>query len=246
VARGTGPANGVAIAIAVVVLVALVRQGTGPDMLARPAALLWATLLAACAGPLAFDLARATTTSSIPRYVLPGLPAALLLVALALSRLPPRAHLGLLGLLLVAWIPGAWKVAAARVPRPNQPYTVLDARLEAWARPGDVVLVRSIPSGVVGVARYLTHDIPIVAWVTQLETRRVPADLQRILRGRRRVALVTVHALGTSDPVGPWLSANARLLGRETFRRSTAEIQYFAPARGEVFFPGSEVAVRWE
>ena len=132
-----------------------------------------------------------------------------------------------------------------RVPRPNQPYVLLDARLEAWARPGDVVLVHSIPSGVVGVARYLTRDVPIVSWVTQLGTRRVPADLERVLRGRQRVALVRVHALA-SDPLEPWLSAHARLVGRETFRRSTADILYFVPAQGDTFFAPSDLAVGWE
>jgi 4-amino-4-deoxy-L-arabinose transferase-like glycosyltransferase len=239
-------ADGVTIAVALAVVVGLVRGGSGRVMIARPATLLWASLLTVCAGPLVFDLARATTSSTIPRYVLPGLPAAVLLVALAMSRLPRRVHGALLALLLVAWLPGAWKTAAARVPRPNQPYPELDARLEAWAQPGDVVLVRSIPSGVLGVARYLKRDLPMVSWVTQLGTRRVPADLERVLRGRQRVALVTIHVLGASDPVEPWLRANARLLGRETFRRSSAEILYFAPASGAAFFAASGVAVRWE
>jgi hypothetical protein len=240
-------ADGVTIAVALAVVVGLVRGHSGRVMLSRPAALLWAWLVAVCAGPLVFDLTRATTTSSVPRYVLPGLPAAVLLAALAMSRLPRRTHAALLGLVLLAWLPGAWKTAAARVPRPNQPYPALDARLEAWAQPGDVVLVRSVPSGVVGVARYLTRDLPIVSWVTQLGTRRVPADLERVLRGRQRVALVTVHALGATDPVEPWLRANGRLLGRETFRRSSAEILYFAPASGTAFFAAaSGLAARWE
>jgi hypothetical protein len=123
---------------------------------------------------------------------------------------------------------------------------VLAARLEAWAGPGDVVLVRSIPSGVVGLSRYLRSDIPVVAWVTQLGTRRVPADLERILRGRRRAALLTVHALGAADPVEPWLREHARLIGRESFRRSSAELLYFAPANGEALFASADAAVRWE
>jgi len=237
--------NGVIISLAIAVGLGIARGGAGRLLVARRPTLLWASLAAACAGPLVFDLARQTTTSTISRYVLPGLPIALLLVALALSRLPDRAHLGALMLLLLAWFPGAWRVAAVRVPRPNQPYVLLDARLEAWARPGDVVLVHSIPSGVVGVARYLTRDVPIVSWVTQLGTRRVPADLERVLRGRQRVALVRVHALA-SDPLEPWLGAHARLVGRETFRRSTADILYFVPAQGDTFFAPSDLAVGWE
>ena len=234
------------LALAAVAIIGVARSGSARELCSRRALLLWGSLLAAAAGPLVFDLLRQTTTSAIPRYVLAGLPAALLLVALALSRLPSRLHAALLGLLLLAWLPGTWKAGTARVPRPGQPYPVLAARLEAWARPGDVVLVRSIPSGVVGLSRYLRSDIPVVAWVTQLGTRRVPADLDRILRGRHRVALLTIHALGATDPVEPWLRAHARLIGRETFRRSSAELLFFAPAGGEALFAAADAAVRWE
>lgn len=239
-------ADRASLALAAAAIVGLARAGSIRDLFSRRALLLWGSLLAACAGPLVFDLLRQTTTSAIPRYVLAGLPAALLLVALALSRLPSRMHVAFLGLLLLAWLPATWKAATARLPRPGQPYPVLAARLEAWARPGDVVLVHSIPSGVVGLSRYLRSDIPVVAWVTQLGTRRVPADLERILRGRRRAALLTIHALGAADPVEPWLREHARLIGRESFRRSSAELLYFAPANGEALFASADAAVRWE
>ena len=87
--------------------------------------------------------------------MLPGLPAAMLLVAFALSLLPPRLHCRVLMVLVLAWLPADWRLVVASVPRPRQPYRELDARLESWAEPGDVVLVHSIPSGVIGVARYL-------------------------------------------------------------------------------------------
>jgi hypothetical protein len=60
------------------------------------------------------------------------------------------------------------------------------------------------------------------------------------------VALATIHAGGVDDPVRPWLEANARLLGRDTFRRSSAEVLYFAPLEGETFFAPADVAARWE
>lgn len=231
--------------LAAVVLL-LARSGAARAMFAPPLVLLWACWTAASLGPLVFDLARQTTTSTIPRYYVPGLPAAVLLGALAINQLPRRLAGAMLAAVLLTWLPGTRKVVRAPVPRPNEPYTVLDRRLEAWARPGDVILVHSFPSGVVGVARYLERDVPVVAWVTQLGTRRTPADLERVLRGRRRVALATIHAGSTGDPVRPWLEANARLLGRDTFRRSSAEILYFAPLHGETFFAPAEVAGRWE
>jgi hypothetical protein len=220
--------------------------GLVPRMLADRRSLLWTWVAAACTGPLIFDLLRHTITTEIPRYALAGLPAAILLAAIAMSQLPPRVHLAFLGIVLLAWLPGTWATVAATTPRPWEPYPELAARLESWARPGDVVLIRSIPSGVVGVARYLKRDIPLVSWVTQLGTRDVPADLERLLRDHHRVAVATIHDLGAPGPLEPWLRAHARLLGRETFRSSRAEVLYFGPASGEAFFPGASPASRWE
>jgi hypothetical protein len=213
-------------------------------LFAPPALLCWAWLVAACTGPLVFDVLHHTKTTDIPRYALPGLPAALLLTALVMSLVPLRAQILFLGVLLLGWLPGDVALVGAPTPRPRQPYRQLDARLESWARSGDVVLVRSIPSGIVGVARYLRADIPVASWVAQLGSREVPGDLQQLLRGRARVAVVTVHDLGAPNPVDPWLKANARLLGRETFRSSSAEIMYYAPAEGTTFFPVPAAASR--
>ena len=58
------------------------------------------------------------------------------------------------------------------------------AEVGAWAGPGDLVLVHAIPSGVLGIARYLEADVPMAAWVGQLGRRRVPEDLDGMLAGR--------------------------------------------------------------
>ena len=236
------------IAAALLLLVALWLLGNRRigRLASRRTLLLWSWLAAACTGPLVFDVLRHTTTTSVPRYVLAGLPAAVLLVAVALSLLPARLHVAVLGLLLLAWLPGVLPIVTARVPRPRQPYRDLDARLAAWAGPGDVVIVHSIPSGVVGVARYLPRDIPLASWVVQLGTRRVPEDLARVLGGRRRVAVASIHDLGARDSLLPWLEAHARPLGRDSFPPSRAELRYFGPANGSAAFPPASPAARWE
>jgi hypothetical protein len=238
--------NAALLAILAAMVIVLAVTGAARTMLDRPLLLLWACWIAVAAGPLVFDLARHTTTSTIPRYFIAGLPVAVLLGAVAISHLPRPVSMAVLAAILLTWLPGTWKASRARVPRPNEPYALLDRRLETWATPGDVVLVRSVPTGVIGVARYLEKDIPIVAWVGQLGTRRTPADLERVLRGHRRVAVASIHTVGAKDDVGPWLSTNARLLGRETFPWSSAEILYFAPLEGETFFAPADVARRWE
>jgi 4-amino-4-deoxy-L-arabinose transferase-like glycosyltransferase len=238
--------NAALLAILAAMVIVLAVTGAARTMLDRPLLLLWACWIAVAAGPLVFDLTRHTTTSTIPRYFIAGLPVAVLLGAVAISHLPRPVSMAVLAAILLTWLPGTWKASRARVPRPNEPYALLDRRLETWATPGDVVLVRSVPTGVIGVARYLEKDIPIVAWVGQLGTRRTPADLERVLRGHRRVAVASIHTVGAKDEVGPWLSTNARPLGRETFPWSSAEILYFAPLEGETFFAPADVARRWE
>lgn len=239
---GWHEADGVVGALFLVLAIWIARQGLVRRMFSQRYLLLWGWLAAACLGPLVFDLLRHTTTTGVPRYVLPGLPAALLLASLAMSFLPSRIHLTFLSLVLIAWFPG-WRAAVvARVPRPWEPYQVVASRLDSWARQGDVVLVHSIPSGVVGLTRYLKRDTPLASWVTSLGTRVAPDDLERLLRGRRRVALVRIHDLGGQAPPEEWLQAHARPLGREVFRRSSAQVLYFGPAQGETFFPAASPA----
>jgi hypothetical protein len=223
----------------------MAHHGSARRMFSDGRVLLWAWVAAACTGPLVFDVLRHTTTTDVPRYVLSGLPAAMLLAAIALSQLPPKIHFAFLGVILLAWLPGTWATVVASAPRPWEPYPEVAARLESWARPDDLVLVRSTPSGVIGVGRYLKTDIPLASWVTRLGTREVPADLERLLRGRRRVAVATIHDLGGPNPLDSWLQAHARLLGRETFPSSRAEVLYFGPANGESFFP-SVPQGQWE
>jgi hypothetical protein len=150
----------------------------------------------------------------------------MVLAALVMSQLPRRLHVAALGALLLVWLPSA-HASAKGTPRPWEPFPQVGARLETWARPGDVVLVHSIPVGVVGVARYLKRDIPIASWVVRLGLREVPADLQLLLAGRRRVALVKIHYLHLPSPAEAWLREHARLAGRDTFTRSGAEVLYF-------------------
>jgi hypothetical protein len=238
-------ADRIAVGLLLALVIWLVRHGLVRRTFSGQSRLVWGWLAAACAGPLVFDVLRHTTTTEVPRYVVPGLPAAMLLAAFAVSLLPPRLHYAVLTVLALAWLPGVWPLITASVPRPRQPYRTLDARLESWAQPGDLVLVHSIPSGVVGVARYLTRDIPLAPWVVQLGTRRVPADLERLLSGRRRVAVATIHHLGATDSLEPWLEAHAHPLGRDTFPKSSAEVLYFGPANGASVFPGPGAA-RWE
>lgn len=193
--------------------------------------LLWLWLAGSCFGLIAFDLALHTTASTIDRYVLPALPAAMLLAAMLMSQLPRRLHVAALTALLLAWLPAALASAIGE-PRPWEPYRKVAARLASWARPGDVVVVHSIPVGVIGVARYMKRPIPIVSWVERLGLRQVPGDVEPLLTGGGRLALVKIHYLQLPSPAEAWLRDHARLARRDIFARSGAEVLYFEPLNG--------------
>jgi hypothetical protein len=211
------------------------RRGPRP-LLAPLARLLWLWVLAACLGPVVFDLLRGTFASLIGRYALAALPAAMLLAGLALNLLPPRANAGVVALLVLAWLPGMH--AVSRDARGWESFAQVGRELSHW--PGDLVIVHSIPSGVLGVARYMTSTAPIAAWVGQLGNRRVPRDMKTLLAGRRRVVLVVVHSVGEPAPEESWLRSHTRLLKKQVIR--SAELLYFAPITGSTFFSASAAA----
>ena len=186
--------------------------------------LLWLWVVAACTGPIAFDLVRGTATSQINRYAVAGVPAAMLLVALALTALPPRPALLATALLILTWVPGLRDLVRHR-SRVGEPYREVAERVGAWARPDDLVLIHSIPSGVLGIARYLPADLPMAPWVGQLGRRRMPEDLLALLDGRSRVAFVRLHDVGEPAPEETWLRTHATLLRDE--KHQNASLAYF-------------------
>jgi hypothetical protein len=213
-------------------------QGSLRRLFSNRALLLWMWLTASCLGLLAFDLLRHTTTSNVPRYVLPGLPAAVLLVAVGVSLLPLKFYLPAVGAILLAWLPGSL-ATTSKVARPWEPYYQVAGGLESWARPDDLVLISSIPAGVIGVSRYLSPRISLASWIPQLDIRQIPADIEALVLNRRRVALVRMHEAGAQPRAEEWLRTHGRLIGTETFRKSSARILYFAPLVGDTVFPSA-------
>jgi hypothetical protein len=73
-----------------------------------------------------------------------------------------------------------------------------------------------VPSGVIGLSRALTRELPFLVWIEPLGLRR-PDELPRLLRGRRRVALVQVHNVGLASPAERWLREHGRLTDRRIY-----------------------------
>jgi 4-amino-4-deoxy-L-arabinose transferase-like glycosyltransferase len=205
----------VLVELALLLAAFLLLRRAGWDARALP--VLW--LAASCCGPLVFDLVCRSQTDTISRYAWPALPAAALLAGLAGARLAarPRRTAAVALLLLLAWVPAYYRLALP-VPRHGDSFRETGALLRRWARPGDLVIVHSIPSGVLGLVRYLGDGPVVASWVPQLRHRRVPEDTRALTAGERRVALVEVHEIGAPAPEEGWLRRNASLAAAPRLR----------------------------
>jgi hypothetical protein len=193
--------------------------------------LLWLWLIAALAGPLASDALLGTYSVAQTRYALAGLPAAMALLGLLLSRLRWSMAVPLLLLLAIPWFSGNRTIFVDRAPW--EPFAQVGQHLDTQAQPGDLVIVHSIPSGVTLVARYMRSDTPMLSWVGQLGQRRVPEDVQASAAGHRRVVVVVLHEVGEPAPEEAWLRSHGRV--EQEIRVGSGRIVYVLPSEGDQF-----------
>jgi len=166
-----------------------------------------AWFVAGCAAPFVFDALRGSYTAAVPRYACGALPAASLLLGLLTSRLVPRSRLILLACLIGTWAPGIISILKLH---DRSGFSMGFVSYEIGKKPTerDLILVHSIPSGMLAVARYGSGPAPLAAWVGQLGSRTVPDDLRPLLEGRRDIFFVRIHAVGEPAPEEKWLRAN--------------------------------------
>jgi Dolichyl-phosphate-mannose-protein mannosyltransferase len=201
-------------------------------MFRRQRLLLWLSFAAACAGPLAFDLAQHTYTVAVPRYALAALPVAYLLAAVGLSCLGRRFRLIMLALIILAWAPSIVSIYLTR-SRNWSPIREISRAACANGSPSDLILIHSIPSGVLGIARYADGPAELASWVGQLRTRRVPESLNALTAGRTRIVFVNVHAVGEPAPEKEWLRAHAAVFHKT--RLDSGRIIDFRPINSATF-----------
>ena len=202
------------------------------QLFSGPCLFLWLWLIAGCVGPTAIDLLQHTYTAAFPRYAISGVPAACLLGGIVLSSVGPRLGVALLCLVVVAWLPGLRNIYRQE-SRYGEPVRKIAQIISATARPSDLVLVHSIPSGVLGVARYAQTSAPFCSWVGQLGNRHVPKSLQTLAQGRSRILLVKLHEVGALAPEEGWLRANASMVNQK--RNQTINLIDFEPRTGSTF-----------
>lgn len=193
---------------------------------------LWLWFIAGCATPSMVDLLQGTYAVQQPRFALAGLPAAYLLAAVGLSCLARRTRLAALLLVAFAWAPHLANIY--RKPSRNwQPVRDVARELSSSGSSSDLILVHSIPSGVLGVARYASGPPMLASWVGQLGTRRVPESLHALAAGRTRILFVKVHTVGEPAREEKWLRANAVVFQEK--RLESASIVDFRPKGSETF-----------
>jgi Dolichyl-phosphate-mannose-protein mannosyltransferase len=169
--------------------------------------LLWLLFVAGCAGPFASDLVQHTYMVAKPRYAIAALPAAYLLAAIGFAYLSVRVRAIILTLIALAWAPNVWSIH--RKGAPWEPMREIAEAASANTQPSDLILVHSIPSGVLAMARYTKGNAPLTSWVQQLGNRRVPESVEAVIAGRRRIVFVKVHAVEPNAPEEAWLRAHA-------------------------------------
>jgi hypothetical protein len=158
-----------------------------------------------------------------------GMPAMLLLIALGLGRISAAWRAVFMVLIIAAWLPGIRTVVMNPI-RNWQPTKQLGELIDSHASGSAVVLLHSIPSGVAGVARYITKPVEIYSWVSQLNQRRVPEDIERLAFNHSRIILVKIHTLRESAPEEQWLRKHARVIEELTVSYTTVLI--FATGKG--------------
>jgi hypothetical protein len=194
--------------------------------------LLWLLFVATCAGPVLFDLVQHTYTTAVPRYAIAALPGAYLLAAVGLACLGQRTRVIVLVLIVLAWAPNVLSIYGNQ-SRNWQPIREISRAASVNGTPSDLILVHSIPSGVLGISRYANEFAAMASWVGQLGTRRVPESIHKLAAGRTRIVFVKVHAVREPAPEENWLRANA-VVSHET-RLGSARIIDFRPLHAETF-----------
>ena len=223
-------------AMLVGLVVVLLLRGVKP-FFSPSGQILWLWLAASVLGVIVFDLLQETHASLHWRYVLPGLPAAVLLLGLAIAALPGRVHTGFLVVLCLAWSTSLYH-GFSRPRKPSEPFPLIAADLQTHLDTTDLIIVNSNPSGVLGIARYMKREVPIASWVGALGARRFPEDLIQLLDGRCRVGLVTVHAEPGTWPPEVWMRKHGLPDGDTRYAFSKARILYYKLAT-----PGRESSV---
>ncbi len=132
----------------------------------------------------------------------------------------------------LAWIPNIRSIYHLR-SRSDKPFRELAQALPSSDGVSDLVLVHSIPWGVLGIVRYFSGPAAMPSWVGQLGNRRVPESMQTLGSGRSCISFVKIHEVGEPAPEKDWLRANEVVVGEK--RMGAGNFVEFCPKKAETF-----------
>lgn len=170
--------------------------------------MLWLWFVVATGTPFLIDLLSGTYFINNARYALPALPAAYLLAGMGIACFADRTATIVLVLIVISWADVVVTMFREN-SRSGEPFRAIAQSITASNTPADLILVHSIPSGILGIARYSDKSSTIGVWVEQLGQRRVPESIQSLIAGHSRVFFVLAHPLGESVPEEEWLRAQS-------------------------------------
>jgi hypothetical protein len=133
---------------------------------------------------------------------------------------------------LVAWSPNLGSIYQSQ-SRSGPSVRAITQALSADGGPSDIVLVDSVPSDVLAIARYLPGTVPVASWVEKLGTRSVPGSVRALAAGHSRILLVDMNHRGANTVEENWLRANAIVCRERGF--GAARIIEFCPPRSNLF-----------
>jgi hypothetical protein len=195
--------------------------------------LLWFWFIAACAGPVAFDLVRHTYISVVPRYAIAALPAACVPAGIGLPCQRSTVRNVMLVAIVSAWVPNIVSIYRAQ-SRIGPPVCAIARALTVDSKPSDLVIVESIPSDVLAIVRYTRGPTLFASWVGQLGNRRIPESIHTLAAGCSRILLVRMNKQGATDSPEQWLRLNAIVCGEQRF--GPASIVCFRPRGSGAFW----------
>jgi hypothetical protein len=201
-------------------------------VVAGPRLLVWLWFFAAAFGPLLVDVGRGTYIAAYLRYSSVAMPAACLLGGLMLSSWRETVSWAGVFLIGACWAPGVANIYRSR-SRSGQQNADIAKHVTEYSGPGDLILVHSIPTGAIGLARYTTTPGAFATWVGQLGQRRVPESLLKLISGRRHIYLIKIHTVGEPAPEEDWLRCNAKVVKEKQL--GDAFITEFEPQAAERF-----------
>ena len=138
----------------------------------------------------------------------------------------------MLSLIILAWLPNLATIYEGD-SRKAQPFSGIANAVSSDVSPSHLILVHSIPSNILGVARYANGPAALASWVGQLGTRQVPESLHALTVNGLRILFVRVHELGQPAPEEDWLRANAVVFQER--RLGSARIIDFRPKNSQQF-----------